>query len=521
MPGEFVQLALSPHAPVRAIRSLSACASARKATSTVPPSVTPRARLTSSPSVHQLGKSTGLRDFLLGAPPESVFDELEDHIDVTKACSIGYGTFGDVISACTKRGRQQVAVKMLPYRAGCDAQRITNEVQSMQDLIGHPNLIQLIDVVMCTLPIAASSKTPPMLCIVMDLVVDSRPLSHYINFVSDVHSGCTSLREQRHWVYAFAGYVVGSVASALAFMHSRGYVHRDVWSENILVSNARKVVLCDLGCAERHDITENKIAALNIPYMSPAASRGLKQAPSDDCWALALVLSEVVTGSLMIQRLSGVTTKPIHSDTTALEQLTQQTSHRCPILGRICERMIKEYLTVDMALISDQLLADHPECPALPDFKKDLPLLSDDASTHAPSTSSDQMSERIWSNGSEISGSVRIVPMSGSLFLGSCRVSPAPGCINQSRFATVPERVVVAPVTNAAGRNVIAPSNSEKPARAFSPGQRIKYLARSNNVWYPGAILNRLPDNSGWRVSLDCATTKDVSDKDSFRLTNE
>jgi len=55
----------------------------------------------------------------------------------------------------------------------------------------------------------------------------------------------------------------------------------------------------------------------------------------------------------------------------------------------------------------------------------------------------------------------------------------------------------------------------------LAPGMRVKYLARSNNIWYAGVLFRRLVGSSGWLVSLDCGQTKEVGDFESFRLARE
>jgi hypothetical protein len=44
------------------------------------------------------------------------------------------------------------------------------------------------------------------------------------------------------------------------------------------------------------------------------------------------------------------------------------------------------------------------------------------------------------------------------------------------------------------------------------------YLARSNSLWYPGALERRALGKSGWQVKLDCGELKVVEDREIFRL---
>lgn len=461
--------------------------------------------------------STRLADYLSGSPPEIVLDKLIAQIEVSRAEVIGVGQFGDVISARTRREGQQVAIKMLPFTQCSDeAERIRQEVESMHNLSGHPNLIRFIGVLMCNqMPLVSTSRKGPFVCIVMDMVADSQPLSVHIKLICDLFAGCTPFRTST--VDAFAGHVVGSVASALHFMHNKGYVHRDVWAENILVSESGKIVLCDLGCAQRYDAAKNQRIALNIPYMSPAAWQGKKQAPCDDCWSLGLVLSEIVTGKMMFHRLSGVTTKPVHKDASALERIIQETSNRCPSLGLLCKQMIEEYLTISMGDVSDELLLQYAECPVIPIVKRDSSP-SAVASTQAPSSASDLLSDKM----STEAGSSTVCPTSQratpSVHLPS-HVTPVCESISLRKPAAAmlcSPRLAGSLVVPSAS---IATSCPENASHAFTLGQRVKYLARSNGAWYPGVIHTRL--SAGWVVSLDCGEIKEVGDRESFRLQKE
>jgi len=429
---------------------------------------------------------------------------------VSHAASVGKGTFGSVISAHTHIGRQQFAIKVLPHRhVGGHSEanaRIRQEVTTLRDLSDHPNLIQMIGVMKCSHSLSAVSEEAPFVCVIMEYVADSEPLAKHIYYISNMYkTAAESGSVTQKWVPAFARSVIGSVASALAFMHQRGYVHRDVWSENILVDKAGKVVLCDLGSAERHDITECSRTEMNIPYMSPAAWQGLKVAPADDCWALGLVLSEIVTGKLMNQRLAGNTSQPVHTNALALQELKRETAQRCPELSPICERMLSGLLRPDMKEIAEQIRA------ALPGMDLDtrsVPQGTKAASATSTTASSAYSASSYAPSSAAASSYVASAPSSQATLIKHSQKSMADLVTSPSKIGGPTRSSVASCYTS----NSISPTKSG----SLEAGMRVKYLARSNSIWYAGMLLCR--SSSGWRVSLDCGETKEVDDSESFRL---
>ena len=132
------------------------------------------------------------------------------------------------------------------------------------------------------------------------------------------------------------------VAEALGFLHARGYAHRDVKPENILVE-AGHAVLTDFGLASPLDapsggprerapewwthavrdprLTDAGHAVGTVAYMSPEALLGHDTVDErTDLYALGLVLFEMLAGEL-----------PPHSSSTAL-LLAHRTRHAAPSL---------------------------------------------------------------------------------------------------------------------------------------------------------------------------------------------
>ncbi len=90
-----------------------------------------------------------------------------------------------------------------------------------------------------------------------------------------------------------------ALAAALAHVHARGFVHRDVKPANILLDHGREPRLADFGIARALDgtvATATGAVAGTAAYLAPEQVRGETVGPAADVYALGLVLIEASTG---------------------------------------------------------------------------------------------------------------------------------------------------------------------------------------------------------------------------------
>ena len=89
------------------------------------------------------------------------------------------------------------------------------------------------------------------------------------------------------------------LADALAVVHDRGIVHRDVKPANVLLDTDGHPWLTDFGIARIVDatrVTATGVVVGTAAYMAPEQVRGEAVGPPTDVYALGLVLLEAVTG---------------------------------------------------------------------------------------------------------------------------------------------------------------------------------------------------------------------------------
>jgi len=90
------------------------------------------------------------------------------------------------------------------------------------------------------------------------------------------------------------------VGSAIAFLHARGIAHRDIKSQNVLLSPTLDVKLCDFGLARmRSELMTGAMQFAGTPnYMAPEIFRNQKYTENVDVFAFGTLLWEVAAGDI-------------------------------------------------------------------------------------------------------------------------------------------------------------------------------------------------------------------------------
>ena len=186
----------------------------------------------------------------------------------------------EVFRAHDPQTGRDVAVKLFrsDVAEARDLRRIRSEIRMLAGL-NHPSLVHLYDASI------GDERTPAYL--VLELV-DGPTLADLME--DGIPAGELAL-------------LLSQTSDALAYIHARGIVHRDVKPENILVSrdpHGRPLAkLADLGIARIVD--ESRITVVGgvigtAAYLSPEQVTGEPVGTASDVYALGLVLYEGLTG---------------------------------------------------------------------------------------------------------------------------------------------------------------------------------------------------------------------------------
>jgi serine/threonine protein kinase len=148
------------------------------------------------------------------------------------------------------------------------------------------------------------------------------------------------------------------LASALSYVHRRGWVHLDVKPSNVIASGGR-AVLIDFSIARRPGRGSTGVGTWC--YLSPEQARGGRIGPASDVWGLGAVLYEAVSGRCPFDDGSGHTAGSADATTspTSRDENGRRT-HYPQLVGPPAPLVSLRRLDRDLADLVTRCLAPEP-----------------------------------------------------------------------------------------------------------------------------------------------------------------
>ena len=204
-----------------------------------------------------------LKQLVDGDTPDALFGTL---------IKIGAGGFGDVYKGVHVESHATVAIKQILLEGeNVDMVGLQNEI-AMMKIVSHPNIVKFE---------GAYLENESMLWICMEFI-DAGALTDVIAF-----------REMSEPEIA---YVCRPILEALEFLHQFNVIHRDIKSENILLSKTGDIKLADFGFSTRlsDDNPKAQGQVVGTPYwMAPEIVRGQPYGIEVDVWSLGIAAIEM------------------------------------------------------------------------------------------------------------------------------------------------------------------------------------------------------------------------------------
>ena len=139
--------------------------------------------------------------------------------------------------------------------------------------------------------------------------------------------------------------VVREIATALGYAHSKGFVHRDVKPDNILMRDDGSSALTDFGIARANDSATRMTrtgAVIGTPhYMSPEQARGRPLDGRADLYSLGCVLYEMLMGRVPYQADDPLAVGIMHI-TEPVPKLSRHLVPIQPLLNRMMAKTPEE-----------------------------------------------------------------------------------------------------------------------------------------------------------------------------------
>jgi len=184
---------------------------------------------------------------------------------------IGEGSSGSVFTAIKINDNRKIAIKVISVKSNEKA-AIENEIRMMKTT-RHENVVEYV----------GSHSKADRLWVVMEFI-DGGSLTDIIAVVRMTEPQIANICRE--------------ILKALAYIHKLNRIHRDIKSDNILLTKAGAVKLADFGyCAQLTEAATKRNSVVGTPYwMAPELIRGMDYDTGVDLWSLGIAAIEMAEG---------------------------------------------------------------------------------------------------------------------------------------------------------------------------------------------------------------------------------
>ncbi|TGZ58394.1 hypothetical protein CRM22_009675 [Opisthorchis felineus] len=209
---------------------------------------------------------TALDRFITPGDPHNCYNLLE---------KLGSGASGTVWLASDKKTSQCVAIKVMKLDKQPNRDLIISEIDVMKEL-RHESIVNYLE--------SHLIRSANELWVTMDYL-DGGPLTDVVmETVMEV---------------PIIAAVTKECVKALAYLHERNIIHRDIKSDNVILGMKGQVKLTDFGfCAQLSDRQSTRNTMVGTPYwMAPeVVNKTVQYGPKIDIWSLGIMVIEMLDG---------------------------------------------------------------------------------------------------------------------------------------------------------------------------------------------------------------------------------
>ncbi|KAI8065744.1 kinase-like domain-containing protein [Gongronella butleri] len=217
-------------------------------------------------------KKSGMKDSEVIAKLQTICTEADPSKVYRNMTKIGQGASGGVFIAHTSNNDRPVAIKQMNLEQQPKKELIINEILVMKES-RHKNIVNFID----------SYIWKGDLWVIMEYMEGGS--------LTDVVTNNMMMEGQ-------IAAVCKEVLEGLQHLHTKGVIHRDIKSDNVLLSLHGDIKLTDFGfCAQLNEMQAKRTTMVGTPYwMAPEVVTRKAYGYKVDIWSLGVMAIEMIEG---------------------------------------------------------------------------------------------------------------------------------------------------------------------------------------------------------------------------------
>ncbi|CAD8097951.1 unnamed protein product [Paramecium sonneborni] len=209
---------------------------------------------------------------------QSLYSSIENKLKLKISSFLGRGKFSDVHMAIDQRSGLIFALKIIKKQTVIEhamQEQLAREI-IIQSKLSHPNIVKMY----------GQSYDESHVYMMLEFCNNGELFQHQYK------------QPNKRFNEKDSSTFIMQILSAIQYMHKQGYMHRDLKTENILLS-LNYVKLCDLGCVREIPSQEDRRNTFcgTVDYIAPEVIKDQGYDERCDAWQIAILAYELVAGS--------------------------------------------------------------------------------------------------------------------------------------------------------------------------------------------------------------------------------